>query len=53
MFSTPQRVSVTSPADKSDFVHIACGTDSSMKPGPIETYSQSTGPTTTTTLLHL
>lgn len=53
MFSTTQADAVVTPAHKCAFVHIGCGVDFSMKPGPIQTYSQSTAPTTTATVLYL
>ncbi len=53
MFSTASTMSQNDPVDTPVFVHIDCGGDSPMKPGKSETYTQSTGPTTTTTLLYL
>ena len=53
MFSTALDTPVDHAVDTRLFVHIACGGESPMKLGTFESYTQSTGPTTTTTLLYL
>lgn len=53
MFSTAACPSTKTPEEKSFVVHIGCGVDSSMNTVTIQRYAQSTGPTTTTTLLYL
>lgn len=52
MFSTTVTTPRVDPVHNVTLVHIACGMDSAMNSGPIETYAQSTGTTTTTTLLY-
>lgn len=53
MFSTVTEANETRPVQNRLFVHTACGSESSMNMGGFETYTQSTGTTTTTTLLYL
>ena len=53
MLSTVIVVEEIRPVQNCRFVHTACGSESSMNMGPFETYPQSTGTTTTTTLLNL
>ena len=53
MFSTVTTVSTTAPEEKSNLVHTACGVESSMNSVAIDSCPQSTGPTTTATLLYL
>ena len=53
MFSTRLHRDVIALVEGGGFVHTTCGGDSPMKTGPKKTYAQSTGTTTTTTLLNL
>jgi hypothetical protein len=53
MFSTALDTPVDHAVDTPLFIHIACGGESPMKPGRFESYTQSTGPTATTTVLYL
>ncbi len=50
MLSTLNEVPENHPVETYDVVHIACGGESPMNSGILESYPQSTGPTTTTTL---
>jgi hypothetical protein len=52
MFSTAVGSTRQSPVETHQIVHTTCGVESSMNKGGFETYTQSTGPTTTTTLLY-
>lgn len=52
MISTIAAAARQSPVETLHIVHTTCGLESSMNQGRFETYSQSTGPTTTTTLLY-
>ncbi len=53
MFSTPTNSISDGPVETLESVHIACGSESPMNTGVFETYTQSTGTTTTTTLSYL
>jgi hypothetical protein len=53
MFSTVTTVTATGTGEKSYLVHTACGVESSMNSAAIDSCPQSTGPTTTATLLNL
>lgn len=53
MFSTVTMINESRPVQNPGFVHTACGSESSMNMGEFKTYTQSTGTTTTTTLLNL
>ena len=53
MFSTGTTGPATGTGEKSHLVHTACGVESSMNSVAIDSYPQSTGPTTTATLLNL
>jgi hypothetical protein len=53
MFSTPDRIAHGLVVEITPLTNSACGLKSSAKPGSYDRYTQSTGPTTTTTLLYL
>ncbi len=53
MFSTVVPRQADNAVETSTFVNMTCGVDSPMNLGQNERYPQSTGPTTTTTLLYL
>ncbi len=52
MFSTTPDIGLHRYVETRRFVNMGCEWDSPMFSGPLDTYAQSTGTTTTTTLLN-